>query len=166
MGPHKFHLLEHWPCLAYCFRRFWVGRSCTWGGLGCFSVLSFGGLEKAEGKTASLPGRKQQQKDYDLNLLGRPKRLPKNYNWLLMGAEGLAEMQYYSLVLSDAFGYRLIWCDIVWCSHSLPCSLSSFFYKEHIVPCKDFSNQVPRILLISLKKKWVYIPGSSYIHSP
>ena len=48
---------------------------------GCFSVLlSFGGLEKAEGETTSLPGRKQQQKDYDLNLFGRPELLAKNYN--------------------------------------------------------------------------------------
>lgn len=46
----------------------------------CFSVLCFGGLEEAEGETTSVPGRKQQQKDYDLSLFGRPRRLPKNSN--------------------------------------------------------------------------------------
>lgn len=100
--------MEYWPCLAYCFRRFRVGRSCTWGGLGCFGVLSFCGLEKAEGETTSLPGRKQHQKDYDLNLFGRPNDCPGTTTDVLMGAEVLAKMQHYSLVLSDAFRYRLI----------------------------------------------------------
>ena len=50
--------------------------------LGCLLKYRacFHGLEKAEGETTSLPGRKQQQKDYDLNLFGRPELLAKNYN--------------------------------------------------------------------------------------
>lgn len=35
-------------------------------------VSCLGGLEKAEGETTALPGRKQQ-KEYELNLLGRQR---------------------------------------------------------------------------------------------
>lgn len=110
-ASYKPHLLEYWSCLAYCLSRFWVGRSCTWGGLGCFSVLlSFGGLEKAEGETTSLPGRKQQQKDYDLNLFGRPKPLPKNYNWC---ANVSRSVGWNTALLTSIVGYFWIQVDLI-----------------------------------------------------
>lgn len=121
---YKPHLLEYWPCAAYCFRRFRVGRSCiresqialvsrvsvVWKGLRVKPLLCLAGNNN---RKIMISTYLEDQDD-----------CPRTTTDVLMWAEVLAEMQHYSLVLSDAFASRLIWSDIVWWSNSLPCSLA------------------------------------------